>query len=254
MVEQLLPADTFTIFPVFCRVGGAIMLLPGFGEVFVPARVRLVIALAITLVVTPIVGPTLPGAPDRLVEASALIGAELTVGLFLGAMARMLVSALHTAGVIIGFHTSLANAQLFDPVNAQQGAIFGSFLNVLGVFLIFVGDLHHLMLAAIVKSYQTFAPGLALPIGDFTELAVRMVAQSFVIAMQLAAPFMVVGMLFYLGLGLLTRLMPQVQMFFIVMPIQIMLGFSVLALTLSAGMMWFLGNFENIYGGIVGLG
>ena len=81
-----------------------------------------------------------------------------------------------------------------------------------------------------------------------------MVAQSFVIAMQLAAPFMVVGMLFYLGLGLLTRLMPQVQMFFIVMPIQIMLGFSVLALTLSAGMMWFLGNFENIYGGIVGLG
>ncbi len=254
MLEQLLPENFLTLMLVFARVGGAIMMLPGFGEVFVPARVRLLMALAITVVVTPVVSPSLPAVPDSLFGTFALIGGEITVGLFLGAMARMLVSALHSAGVIIGFHTGLANAHLFDPINAQQGSLFGSFLNVLGVFLIFIGNLHHLMLAAIVNSYRIFVPGVALPIGDFTELGVRMIAGSFVLAMQLAAPFMVVGMLFYLGLGLLTRLMPQVQMFFIVMPVQIMLGFMVMALTLSAGMMWFLSNFESIYSGISGLG
>lgn len=253
MLEQLLPANMLTLMLVFARVGGTIMLLPGFGEVFVPPRVRLLLALAITVVVTPVVSPSLPVVPDSLLGLFVLIGGEITVGLFLGAMARMLVAALHSAGVIIGFHTGLANAHLFDPINAQPGSLFGSFLNVLGVFLIFIGNLHHLMLAAIVNSYQVFVPGVALPVGDFTELGVRMIAASFVLAMQLAAPFMVVGMMFYLGLGLLTRLMPQIQMFFIIMPVQILLGFMVMALTLSAGMMWFLANFESVYSGITGL-
>ena len=166
-------------------------------------------------------------------------------------MARMMIAALHTAGVIIGFQTSLANAQLFDPVNAEQGSLIGSFLNVLGVFLIFATNLHHMMLIAVIDSYSLFVPGAALPIADFSSTATKVLSGSFVLAMQMSAPFIVMGMLFYLGLGLLARLMPQVQVFFIAMPMQIFLGFMVMGATLSAGMLWFLSSFQNTFHGLL---
>ena len=130
-------------------------------------------------------------------------------------MVRMLISALHIAGVIIGFQTSLANATFFDPSNSQQGAIFAAFLNIIGTFLIFVTDLHHLMLMAIADSYTLFRPGAPLPLGDFSQVVVRVLAESFVLGLQLSAPFIVIAIIFYTGLGLLARLMPQIQVFFI---------------------------------------
>jgi flagellar biosynthetic protein FliR len=251
MLNELLAGNTFALVFVFARIGSAIMLLPGFGETFVAPRVRLLIALGVTMVVTPVVIDLVPPAPESPFAMLALLGREIAIGLFLGALARMMVSALHTAGVIMGFQTSLANAQLFDPINAAQGSLFGSFLNILGVFLIFVTDLHHMMLMAIADSYALFSPSAELALGDFSETAVRVLGGAFTLAMQIAAPFMVAGLLFYLSLGLLARLMPQVQIFFVAMPLQIMLGFMVMAITISAGMMWFLGSFQNTFQGLL---
>lgn len=247
MLQQLLPADIFSLALVFGRIGGAVMLLPGFGEAFVPARIRLLFALALTIVITPLVVDRLPPTPDGPLGMMGALGGEILVGVFLGALARMMVAGLHAAGVIIGFQTSLSNAQLFDPVNAEQGSLLGSLLHVMGIFLIFAANLQDLLIAGLVDSYQIFVPGAVLPIGDFSAAAVRVMAASFTLAMQIAAPFMIVGMLFYLGLGLLARLMPQVQIFFIAVPIQLALGFLVLALTLSAGMMWFLNAFQGTF-------
>ena len=84
-----------------------------------------------------------------------------------------------------------------------------------------------------------------------SDVAARILSKSFLLAMQIAAPFIVMGMLFYLGMGLLARLMPQVQIFFIAIPVQIFLGFLVMAMTLSASMMWFLGSFQNTFQGIL---
>lgn len=251
MLEQLLPNDVFSLVLVFARIGGAVMLLPGFGEVFVPRRVRLLLALAITLVVSPLVVGALPPSPDGPLGMFAAIGSELVIGVFLGALARMMVSALHIAGVIAGYQSSLANAVLFDPMSAEQGSLLGNLLHVMGVFIIFAANLHHLMIGALVESYQLFVPGAPLPVGDLSDAAVRVLGRSFTLGMQIAAPFIVSGMLFYLGLGLLARLMPQVQVFFIAIPLQIALGFLVLALTLSAGMMWFLGAFQNTFQGLL---
>ena len=254
MLDQLLPNDLFSIVLVFMRIGAAMMLLPGFGESYVAPRIRLIIALALALVVTPVVSASLPPMPGDVLNLFALAAGEIAVGLFFGALARFLVSALHVAGVIIGFQTSLANAQIFDPINAQQGSLLGTFLNVIGVFLIFVTDLHHMMLIALADSYTVFVPGAPPPLGELSQTAARFVARSFALGLQIAAPFVVVGMVFYIGLGLLARLMPQVQVFFIAVPLQIMLGFSVMAMTLSAGLYWFLTNFESGLIGFIGRG
>jgi flagellar biosynthetic protein FliR len=251
MLGELITGDLFSLVFVFARIGAALMLLPGFGEVFVAARVRLLLAIAISVVVAPVVGPYVPPTPDGPLAMFGAIGHELVIGIFLGAMARMLMSALHIAGVIVGFQTSLSNAQMFDPINSGQGSIVGSFFNVLGVFLIFASNLHHLMLMAVIDSYTLFVPGAPLPLGDFSDVATRILSKSFVLGMQIASPFIVMGMLFFIGMGLLARLMPQVQVFFIAMPIQIYLGFSVMTLTLSASMMWFLSTFQDTFQNIL---
>lgn len=245
MLDQLIPANLFAFFLVFARVGSIVMVLPGFGETYVTPRFRLLLALAISFILTPVLIESLPGLPSSpLVLFVQLLG-EIVIGFFIGIAARILLSALQVAGMVAAYHSSLANAFVFDPAAAQQGALAGAFLTLTGLLLIFATNLHHVMLIGIVGSYEIFTPGQMLPIGDASDAISRLVSRSFVLAMQIAAPFIVVGLIFSLGVGLLNRLMPQVQMFFIAMPMQIALGILVLMLTLSSVMMWFLDAFEQ---------
>ena len=83
------------------------------------------------------------------------------------------------------------------------------------------------------------------PVGDFSQMIARGAADSFILAMKLASPFIVIGTVFYALLGLLARLMPQLQVFFLAMPLQILLGLLVLLLTIQAIMMTFLADFSD---------
>ena len=247
MLERLLAADLLTVFLVFCRLGSAMVVLPGFGEAFVAPRLRLMLALALAVAVTPVVAPSLPRASD----AAAIVGlilSEIGVGLFIGTAARLLISALQVAGTVIAFQVNLSSAFVFDPTAGQQDMVTGSFLSILGLTLLFVTDLHHLLLRGLVDSYAVFLPGALPPVGDFADAVARLAADSFRIGLQLAAPFLLVGILIAVGMGLLSRLMPQVQIFFVAAPVQILIGMLALMLTVSVGMSWFLGMFEELFG------
>jgi flagellar biosynthetic protein FliR len=243
MLEQLIPQNLFAFFLVFARIGAVLMLMPGFGESFVPARLRLIISLAVSLVVLPIVASVIPAMPATPIDLLITLGKEIIAGLFIGAAARTLMTALQAAGMVAAYQSSLANALVTDPASQQQGALAGSFLSITATLLIFVTDLHHVMLGAIVDSYGLFVPGQPLPVGDLSAATARVVGQSFVLAVQVAAPFIVVGLLFSVGVGLLNRLMPQVQMFFIVMPLQVFLGVLLLMITASSILLWFMNAF-----------
>jgi flagellar biosynthetic protein FliR len=245
LFQELLPAEVFGLLLVFVRLGAALMLLPGIGEPFITSRARLMLALLIALIAFPVAAPDLPPLPDSMPRMFLLILGELVVGLFMGTVTRVLMSALVTAGMMIAFSTSMANALVMDPSAAQQGSIAGSFLTLLALVLIFALDLHHLMIGAIVDSYMLFPPGQPLPVGDFSDVVARVVGHAFLLAFQIAAPFVVVAGVFYLGLGLLARLMPQMQIFFVAIPLQIALGLVVMALALPVMMRVFLGGFET---------
>lgn len=254
MLQDLLAGSLFAFLLVFARVGSAVMALPGFGDAYVAPRLRLTIALAISLAATPIASPLLPAMPAAPVALFLLLGGEIVIGIFLGLIGRLLMSGLQVAGMVIAFQTSLANAFTTDPVSAQQGALAGTFLTVTGLLLVFVTDLHHVMLRAVVDSYFLFEPGVMPPVGDFSEAVARIVALSFVLGLKIAAPFIAVGLLFSLGIGVLARLMPQVQVFFIAMPLQIALGFIVLGLTLSAAMVVLTDSLAELYGNLLAAG
>ena len=244
--EQLLPAQVFAVFLVFARVGSAFSVMPGFSEAFVAMRFRLMLAAATSVVVAPVIAPTLPPSPDATSALFLLVAGEVVVGLFLGLTARLALAAIQTAGMIIGMQTSLANAFAYDPTTAQQNAVVGAWLSTVALVLIFVTNLHHLMLRGLVESYALFLPGALPPVEDMTEAIVRLVSSSFLLGIQISAPFMAFGFIFFLALGLLARLMPQAQIFFVAMPLQIVIGFIVLASTIAVGMVTFLNGFESV--------
>jgi flagellar biosynthetic protein FliR len=222
---------------VFARVGAMVMLLPQIGEAGVPARVRLILALAISFALAPTVMNAYPqSAPASSIELSILIAKETTIGVLVGAMARIIMSALQVAGYLIATQTGLAYAQTLDPSQGEQGAVLGNFLSILGTLMIFLTNLHHLAIGAIAGSYRMMPPGEALPTADMAQLTITLVSGAFALGFQLAAPFLVFGFAVYAGLGLLARLMPQLQIFFVAVPINIVCGFLILLAMLGAMM------------------
>jgi flagellar biosynthetic protein FliR len=182
-----------------------------------------------------------------------LIGGEIVVGVFLGTVARLMLSALETAGAIVSLQLGLSTAQVFNPLLSQQSAITGAFMTVFGVLLIFLTDTHHLMLRGLVASYGLFPAGSFPGFGDLSDTVAHIVSASFRLAVELAAPFIVLGTIFFVALGFLSRLMPQMQIFFIILPIQVAGGLVVFAFTLYAVMQWFLDDFTQTVGNVVPL-
>ncbi len=238
------PAQTYVAGLVFLRVGAVVMLIPGLAEGFVPPRIRLAFALLLALCVTPIAAHTLPAVPSSLGDLGGQAIKELVIGLMLGGLLRLMLSALSVAGEVISIQTTLAFAQTANPLQAQPGAALASFLTLLGVTLIFAGDLHHLFLAAIVRSYTLFPPAGQVMVGDVAGVALRTVASSFGLGIQLAAPVMVFSLVFNVASGLVGRVMPQFQIFFAATPLSVLLGLSVFALGLGGGLMLWLERYQ----------
>jgi flagellar biosynthetic protein FliR len=226
---------------VFARTGAMIMLLPAIGDVGVPTRVRLSLAIAVSLAFAPAVAHTYTAtAPQSQVALGLLVGQEVIAGVLVGTMARIIVSALSTAGYLIATQTGLAYAQSIDPSMGEQGAVVGNFFTLLGTVLIFATNSHHLAIGAISGSYTLLPPGAALPTNDMAELTLKLVTGSFMLGIQLAAPFLVFGFAVNAATGLLARMMPQLQIFFIAMPINILAGFLLMMLLLGSMMTVFL--------------
>lgn len=245
MLAQILPADLFSTLLVFVRLGAALLVLPGFGEIYISQRVRLALAFTLTIVVAPLVVHTLPAQPAMPVELVVLIGGEAAVGLLIGGAARLMISSLHVAGTVIAFQSSLAYASTIDPTQGTQSALVATLMTILGTVLIFASGLHFMMLQAMVDSYELFPPAALPPFQDFMEAAIGFVTGAFRVGMQIAAPFIVYGLVLYMGMGLMARLMPQMHVFFIILPLQIVTAFVVLMVTLGAIMVWFLDYFEE---------
>lgn len=243
MLQAVSTAETFAFLLVFARVGAALALLPGFGATQVSVRIRLIFALALAFVVKPLIAPGLPDLPETTIALALLVAGEVTVGTFIAVIARTIVAALHVAGTLMAYFTSLANALVQDPVADQQSATLAGFLSSLGLVLIFVTDLHHLMIRAIVMSYASFPPGAVIPSGELAAAVIDAVSQSMVIGLQLAAPLLVAALVYNVGLGLIGRLMPQFPVFFFGLPIQISFQIWTIGLTISSIMMVFLNRF-----------
>jgi flagellar biosynthetic protein FliR len=237
---SFLPALGASFLLVFARTGTMVMLLPGLGEQNISARLRLTIALILAAVLLPLHRNAYHIDTSALGPTIVLLVEEIVIGAVLGLTARLTVSALDVAGSVIAQQLGLGFVTAVDPMQGEQGVILGNFLTMLGVTLFFATDMHHLVIFALNDSYTLFEPGELPASGDVAALVTKTVAGAFRIGIQLSAPFLVFGLLFNLGLGLLSRLMPQMQVFFVALPLSILLGFLFMVLVIGSMMGIFL--------------
>ena len=244
---SFLPALGAAFLLVFARAGTMVMLLPGLGEQNISSRMRLTIALILAAVLVPLHRTAYHIDPNALGPLVVMLVEEIIVGAVLGLTARLTISALEVAGSVIAQQLGLGFVTAVDPTQGEQGMLVGNFLTMLGITLFFATDMHHLVIAALNDSYTLFEPGEVPATGDVAALVTKTVSGAFRIGIQLSAPFLVFGLLFNLGLGVLSRLMPQMQVFFVALPLSILLGFLFLLLMLGAMM----GLFLDYAGGVL---
>jgi flagellar biosynthetic protein FliR len=165
---------------------------------------------------------------------TGIVLGETLIGVFIGLAGRFAMSALVVAGAIIAQQSGLAAATLFDPGFGQQGTAISAWLVAIAITVVFTADLHHLLIRAMVDSYTLFPAGELAPLGSYAEALVRWTANSFMLGVQISAPFLVFGLVINLAMGLIARLQPAIQVFFIAQPAQIALGLLAFGLTLTA--------------------
>lgn len=221
------------------------MLAPGWGEQAAPPTLRLAAAVMVTAALAPGLASQTPSAPENVVAAIPLIISEVVVGLLLGAGARLTMSALQVAGATAGLASGLGFAQQIDPVASQTATIFSAFFSLMGVVLLMAAGLHRLMIEAAAESYEMFPPGAMPPVGDSVQYIIGAVADAFRLGIQIAAPVLVFSLIFNISLGLVSRLLPQIQVFLIAMPLSVLLGVAVIAVSFGGGMMVWLEAMER---------
>ncbi|MDP3748957.1 MAG: flagellar biosynthetic protein FliR [Phenylobacterium sp.] len=223
---------------IFARIGAMIMLLPGFGDTTVPPRIRLAFAFLMALMLMPVIAKGLP-VPGTVSGVGTAVIKEVLIGLMIGAILRLFMSSLAAAGEIVSIQTTLAFAQTAAPGQAAPSTTLGTFLGLIGIVLIMTTDLHHMFLAGIVRSYALFPFSRDVPVADAAQLAIETVSGSFRLGLQLAAPVVVFSLIFNIAAGLVGRVMPQFQVFFVATPLMVLFGLSIFALSLGTiGMVW----------------
>jgi flagellar biosynthetic protein FliR len=167
--------------------------------------------------------------------------------MFIGSIARIFMAALDTGGMLMSMQIGLANAQIFNPAFATQGSIMGAFLSITGALLLFATNLHHVLLSAIMDSYTTFPPGTIANdfAGDMASMISNAITKSFAIGVHMAMPFIIVTTMIFVGMGILARLMPQLQVFMLSIPVQIAIGLLTFVICASSAMLYWLGHYET---------
>jgi len=219
----------FAFMLILCRCGAAVMLLPGLGEEEPPAIVRVGLAIGITLLLLPSLAPVMPREPAGFFSLVGMVVAELLAGGLLGWLARLIALALPASGQLISLLVGFSSVLLPDATFGAQSAAIGKLFGLAAPMLILSTGLYAWPLGALASSYTVFPAGGAVPTADLAQFAVQAVSASFGLALRLASPFILISLIWQLSLGLLARLVPQIQVYFAALPGQILGGLLLLA-------------------------
>jgi flagellar biosynthesis protein FliR len=247
----ILPEFAAAFVLVLARVGTLVMLMPGIGDRTVPARMRLSFAVLLSLLLLPIIRQALPPMSGGIEPFVKLLILEVLIALMIGTAVRVTMSAMQLAGTVIAQQMGLSFSGTVDPTAGVQNPTIATFLVLVATAMIFALDLHHLSIRGMHDSYSLLMPGETPPVGDAVQLVVRTFVAAFKVGIQISAPFLVFAIVFNLGLGVLSRLMPQLQIFFLAMPATILIGTLILIAAMAVMLNVFLTHFAAVLGQFV---
>jgi flagellar biosynthetic protein FliR len=227
--EDLILNHAFGLVLVLARIGATLAFLPGLGETAIPAVVKAGMVLTLTILLLPIVEPALPPRPASEVALGLMVMTELGNGLWFGWLARVLTTSLPLAGQFIADFAGLANVLQPSPELGAQTTAIARLYDVAVPALILCSGLYTVLLSALVGFYRLIPPGTLAWVPDSAATTVSMVAESFNLALRLATPFILAAVAWNVAIGLIARLVPRLQIFFVALPGQIGLGMLLLA-------------------------
>ncbi|MDX9689119.1 MAG: flagellar biosynthetic protein FliR [Proteobacteria bacterium] len=228
-----LSGHVFGFMTVFTRLGAGLMMFPGIGESFVPQRVRFMFAMALSVLMYGVLLPQIPKIPEHPADMVRFLASEVMVGVFFGVVMRLMMGIIETAGAIMAMQIGLSNAMILNPSMATQSSLTSAFLSIAALALLFVSGFEQVLFRALLDTYKIFPVGQDLPYGDMVQQVVHLMSSTFAIGVELAAPFIIIGLLLYTTLGVMQKLMTQIQLFIIMIPVQIWGGFFVFGLAVG---------------------
>lgn len=233
MLENISGEILVPISLIFARIGASFYMFPAIGSRYILNNGKLALALLVSLILFPIIKDFMPQSPISTGKFALLLSLEVIYGIIISMGARICFAALDILGTIISMQSGLAAANFFDPTQGEQVSLVSNFLILTGYMMVFATDTHYMFFESIVESYKVFEIGSLINTGDLSNFIANTVNQSFILGFKLASPFLAVSIGFMISNGVLSRLMPNLQVFFVVTPVQIFVMFVILFITIN---------------------
>lgn len=223
MLESISQEYVYHFMLIVARVGAAFSNFPGVSSKYIMPRGRLVVVLSISIILFPLITPYLPKLSKSQADNFSILLLEVMIGILIGIASQIYYNVINFVGQIIAMQSGLGMATFYDPTQKSQVSLFANFITLLVLVTIFASDIHYYYIQTISDSYAKFPPGETILAGDVSKFLTRVLNDSFVLAFKLSSPYIVVSLAIMTGTGLLSRLMPNLQIFFILTPAQILI-------------------------------
>jgi flagellar biosynthetic protein FliR len=239
---------------VFLRVSAIVSTIPVISDTSVPKRIKAALSILITLIIFPVVLPKLPqlGNYQLLILMYRMAG-EVMIGLIIGFAARLVFAGIQLAGDIVGFQMGLSIANVIDPMTSEEVSIITDLQYLIAMLVFLAVDAHHFFLSAIAQSYNIISPLAFHFSGQLMQYIFDFSRDMFVIAIKLGAPLIAVMLFTNVGLGIIARTVPQMNIFIVGFPLQIATGLIFLGLTAPMFVKITGGLFTNFEGKLITL-
>ncbi len=229
---------------VLARVGGLVIFVPFFASTSIPAKSRIMLALAITILVLPFVPVASVSGITDIGSLTVMMFSELMIGLSIGFVITSVFSGLQLAGLLIGQQLGIALARVFDPLFNEQSSVLGQFYFWLAMIIFLLINGHVILIKAVINSFRTLAPGQFIASKDFIANMGEVLQLSFAMAFQISAPVIVAILLATLAMGFITRTVPQFNILSVGFSIRAMIGFVLVVICLIPAMYVFLSGLD----------
>lgn len=218
---------------ILARTAAIIGSLPIFTSSDAAIRIRLAVAVTISLLLFPILDFNLSQEQMTPIGFWLILLQEVLVGLLVGFMVLLIFFAVQFGGTIVGYQMGFAAAEILDPQNQQQVPLLAQFQNVIAILFFLALDVHHIVLRVMVRSYEILPPGNIDLSGNAIPFIVTMTGEMFVLGLQLIIPVLMVLMLSMFILGIMSRVFSQLQVFLLSFPINISVALIIIGLSMQ---------------------
>lgn len=235
----------YPFFITFIRISGMFLTLPLFSDKLISTPIKLTIALLLTLALSPIVSQYIPLQPTNVSVLALVIITELAIGILMGISARFFIYAVNIAGDFMSTLMGLQSSSMFDPSTGTNSTTLSKMLTLMALAAFLALDLHLYVIKAFIESYSIIPYNYNIDLGELSFAIISLVSKITILGIKIASPVVITNFLINIALGILNRLVPQVQVFFISMPLTMLVGVFILVLTVSSMIILFTEEIED---------